>query len=287
MRPVKRLLVFTMEAGVLLLGSVLSVALVFVFAVVFRFDPVDENGFVGVVFLIGLLLTIVGFIAVRSKTRPWKIEYDAVGWTLTQAERKLHPTFARRKRIAKRVLVGMPSLIAAVVLFFYPAAFHLMHPSSQNLGPYRVSIPWTLAILSVPGVHADSEVIAFALLGSGGNSCWTPFWRGELFSSGMIFGSGKGYAGNLDYRVRYAEEMHAEGTQVLRKDLRLNDVRLSCWQYLIPHRWPWAAVTGPLWQVDCETPVGVHGQHFSAFFRGSGTDIPAFYRIIERVVPVA
>jgi hypothetical protein len=284
MRPVKRLLVFTMEAGVLLLGVVFSFALVIVSAMVFRF----ENDFGGVVFLIGLLLTIVGFIAVRGKTRKWKIEYDAVGWTLAQAERKLHPTLARRKRIARRVLVWIPSLIAAAVLFFYPEAFHLVHPGSQKLGPYRVSIPWTLAIISPPGLPADSVVIALALVGSDGNLYWTPFWGRELFSSGMGFESGKRDEDNSDYRVQYAEEMHAEGTQVLRKEFQLSDVGLTCWQYLLPdrrHSAVWAAVTGPLWQIDCETPMGVHGQHFAAWFRGSERDIPAFYRIIERVVP--
>src|SRR5580658_6277135 len=109
MRPVKRLLVFTIEAGVFLLGVVLSFALVIVSAMVSRLDPA-ENDFGGV---IGILLAIVGFIAVRGKTRKWKIEYDAVGWTLAQAEGKLHPTLARRKRIARRILVWAPSLIAA------------------------------------------------------------------------------------------------------------------------------------------------------------------------------
>jgi hypothetical protein len=82
--------------------------------------------------------------------------------------------------------------------------------------------------------------------------------------------------------------MHAEGTQVLRKEFRLSDVWLTRWQYLLSdrrHSAVLAAATGPLWQVDCETPVGVHGQHFFAWFRGSERDIPAFYRIIDRVVP--
>jgi hypothetical protein len=215
-----------MEAGVLLLGVILSVALVFVSAMVFRLDP-NENDFGGVVFLIGLFLAIVGFIAVRGKTRKWKIEYDAVGWALAQAERKLHPTLARRKRIARRILVWAPSLIAAAVLFFYPEAFHLVHPGSQKLGPYRVSIPWTLAIMSVPGVPADSAVIALALLGSEGNLYWTPFWRRELFSSGMSFESRKTDQDNLDYRVQYAEELRSAGTQVLRKEVPIERRRVD------------------------------------------------------------
>jgi hypothetical protein len=82
--------------------------------------------------------------------------------------------------------------------------------------------------------------------------------------------------------------MHAEGTQVLRKEFRLSDVWLTRWQYLLSdrrHSAVLAAATGPLWQVDCETPVGVHGQPFFAWFRGSERDIPAFYRVIDRVVP--
>src|SRR5579872_7111512 len=249
MRPLKRLLVFTIEVGVLLLGVVLSAVLAAAAAMLW-----GGGNATGALFLAGLLLTVVGFWAVRRKTRRWKIQYDAVGWALSRAETKIHPTLARRKRIAKRLFVWMPSVIAAAVLFFYPAAFHFLRPSSQNLGPYRVAIPWALAIMPGIGTHGD-QIIAFAPLGSHGNFGWMPFWRREPFSSAMIFISGKSYADNSEYRVQYAKEMHAEGTQVVLKGISLGGVGLTCWQYKVSDRWRhsvWAAFTGPLWQVDCE-----------------------------------
>jgi hypothetical protein len=172
MRPIKRLLLFASELGVLVFGVGFSFAVVVAPAI--YFDS-RENSFLLLVLLSGLVLTIVGFVAIRRKTRPWKIEYDAVGWALTQAERRVHPSRARYKRIAKRILVWVPSVIAAAVLFFFPASSHLIRPGSQYLAHYRVSVPWTFAVIPVPGVSSDNVVTAFTLIGSNGKFGLAPF----------------------------------------------------------------------------------------------------------------
>lgn len=192
MRPLKRLLVFVVEVGSLLLGLILSAVCAVVVERMFGFEPgTHELGravSLAILFA-GLVLTVVAFWAIRRRTRPWKTEYDAVGWELTQAERKLHPSRARLRRLAMRILVWAPSLLAFVVLFFFPAASHVIRPGTQTVGPYRLYIPWTIAIVPVPEVPADSFILAFALVGSDGGFGVTPVWRGEVFSSEMGFGS--------------------------------------------------------------------------------------------------
>jgi hypothetical protein len=285
MRHIKRLLILAGELSVLLFGVAFSLALVIVPAMYF---DLRENGFLQLVLLFGLGLTILGFVTVRRKTRPWKIEYDAVDWALNQAERRLHPSRARYRRIGKRILVWVPSVTAAAVLFFFPAASHLIHPGSQYLGHYRVSIPWTLTVVSVPGVPAADFVTAFVSIGSNGKFVLTPFWNREIFSSAMGFGIVKSDPDTSGFRERLTEERYAGATQLLRREFRLVHVAVTCWQYLPPDRWRFRVSnigSETLWQVDCEAPVDIRQQRFYAWFRGRAADIPVFYKIIETVTP--
>src|SRR5580658_5018370 len=94
MRVAKRLLLFVGELGILVFGLILSLKLA---ALASHLDP-NENT-VLVVFFSGCLPAIVGIVVMGRKIRRWRIEYDAVGWLVTQAKRKLHPTRARYKRI--------------------------------------------------------------------------------------------------------------------------------------------------------------------------------------------
>ena len=287
MRPLKRLLVFAVEVGTFLLGLFLSV-MAAVLVQMFGFDPAPGqlHGLGSALFLGGLVLTIVAFRAVRRRTRPWKIDYDAVGWELTRAERKLHPRRARVQRLATRVLVWAPSLLAFVVLFFFPAASHLIRPGTQTLGPYRLYIPWTLAILPAPQVPDARFIWTGAMVGSHGGFGVTAFWRREIFSSIMGFGSRKADPDNSVLEAKYAEQRRAEATQLLRKEFQLSGVELICWQYLSTYRGRMRIAGSGLWRVDCETRVGVKGQLFYAWFLGRDTDIPAFYRVIKGTVPI-
>ena len=101
MRPIKRFLVFAAELGVFLAGVVLS--FVAVVAVGWNGNPFTPS-----IFWLGLLITMAGFFVFRRKTWPWKIRYDAVGWELERAKRKLHPTRAQYKRTARRILIWLP-----------------------------------------------------------------------------------------------------------------------------------------------------------------------------------
>jgi hypothetical protein len=288
-RTTKRLLLFAGELGALVLGLALASAVASYIAVANDCYNSAECPVASAVLNAGVVLTIVGFVLLRRRTRPWKLEYDAVGWALAQTERKLHPTRTRYKRVVSRILVWTPSGIAATVLLFFPATSHLIRPGSQHLSHYRVSIPWTLVVIPAPGVSSDNFVTAFTLIGSSGKFGLTPFWKSEVFSSEMGFGSQLRGADASEFTNRMTELRHVGATQFLRRDFRLGDVALTCSQYLPPHDWPFRRGnigSTALLQIDCETPVGLRGQHFYAWFRGRGSDIPAFYKIIAGVESV-
>ncbi len=145
MRPIKRVVIFASEVGVLLVGLTASELL----AATLAYLSVSE-GLALTVGFVGFLLTIGGWLILRREMRPWKLEYDAAGWAPDRAERKEHPRRAKFKRMLRRTLLYGPSAIAAMVLFCLPVATHLLHPSSRYLRNYRVPIPWSYVVFSWP-----------------------------------------------------------------------------------------------------------------------------------------
>lgn len=292
--PAKRILILASEVGVLVFGCVFTLALVLGSANYFRSrEPFDyRNGcLLLLIILFGLLPTSVGFMAIR-RTRPWKPEYDSAAWALARAKRRLHPTRARYKRIALRIIVWVPSMIAALVLFFFPVATHLLHPSSKYFTHYRVPIPWTFTVFQ-GGYRQPANSWVDVIFSSSGRGRFgmtpfpmAPFWHELQPISHVVFESNTNgdtfdYSGMMEARRRGA-------TDVLNRELRLGDVACTCWQYRPerPHHqlfWPdiWS-----VWRVDCGTLAAVHRQNFYARFSGREEDLRAFYQIIEGVRPV-
>jgi hypothetical protein len=281
MRPIKRFVLRASELAAALFGIVLSFNLGMIF------DRM-ENALAPLTFCLGCVLTIVGLVLFRRKTRPWKINYDAVGWELSKTQRKLHPARARRKKMAQRILIWAPSAIAALVLFFYPVVTHLMHPRSQHLGHYRVPIPWTFAIFPWPGGPTDGGWVDVVVSSSGrGRFGMTPFlvppfWLTVQRLSLFTFGS------NPDantFNVGMKEVTGKDAPQI--REFRLGDVALTCWQYRPQQRyfeyWP---ESGFFLNVECETPAATRQQNFYARFYGREQDLGTFYQIIKGVTPV-
>jgi hypothetical protein len=273
-RHIKRLLLFAAEIIVLAVGTVLSVVLGILLESVTRAD---------LGFWLGLVLTALGFFAVRRKSRPWKIQYGAAGWELSQAERKLYPTRARNKRIARRILIWVPSVIAAVVLVFFPEVSHLAHPRSRYLKHYRVPISWTYTVWVRP--WEDSVVHALISNAGRGRLGISPFWGRWAFSY-MVFANENLDAATLQSWHETNETRRAKSLQQQTRELRLGDLPLTCWQYIpiYPNRpGPLSLFgAGPVWEVNCETPAA--GElNFSAWFAGRETDIPRFYEIIDSI----
>jgi hypothetical protein len=281
MRSIKRLLLFASEVGVLAVG------LVFSLAVAACIDSV-EGGLTAPVFYSGLFLTVAGVLVFRRKTRPWKIKYEAESWELSRAERRLHPARVRYKRIAQRALLWVPSLLAAVVLFFLPVATHVVHPCSHYLRHYRVPIPWNFAVFSSPGPPAAySYVLAFASSSGKGRFGMTRSWDSEQVPSVMLFGSIQPDADTFEFNHRSTMSRRAGAAQELQRGFRLGNIAFTCWQYV--HHDRYGVRSGPSgakplwWNIDCETPVDVRQHNLYAWFEGREEDIPAFYKIIEGV----
>ena len=280
MRPIKRFLVFSSELGILVLGFVLSLAIAMDLA-----SSENTAQFAPFVFYSSLILTVVAFFVLRRQTRAWKIRYDAVGWKLRQAERKLHPARARYKRIVRRNLVWVPSAIAAFVLFFFPFATHLAHPRPLDLMNYRIPIPWTFTVFrsSVPqysGVEAIVNSSGMKRFGI------TPFWDGERRFSLMNFVSTNG---PLSSGLQNGDWMPRDASQLSTRKLRANDVGFTCRQYLRQPRRPFVFGIGPLyangpfWEINCQAAAGGYKQVLDASFFGREEDIPEFYSIIAGV----
>jgi len=277
-RRSKRVLLSVGEFGILILGFYLSL---FSGAIVaFAFEFAGESA-VGWGFLcgaiLGLVLTVVGFRAVRRKNRPWKIEYEADRRELERAERKTHPTRARCKRIAKRVLVCMPSLVAALVLFFFPVATHIVHLRAHYLGHYRVPIPWNLAVFSSPEVFWARNYV-WALARSDDRARFGVTSYGEP-SSAIEFGFIDPDYDAIRFNARYSGSWHP-AAQEFSRDFRLNGVAFRCWQYQYGH------FGGGAWSISCKTPLEARWLNLYAGFLGREEDIPIFYRIIEGITPV-
>jgi len=208
---------------------------------------------------------LVAFAAVRPlrrRTRSWKIAYDAEGYLLSKAERQCHPTLVRYKRLATSVLVCLPSVIAAFVLFFLPVATHLAHPSSHYLPHWIIPIPWNLQI------HRWPEYNYVVALSSGNPHTRDFGLTSTSLSSAMHFHSVPATEWAEQQRDR---ERHPRDSPPNERWFSPGGVRISCLQ----DRYYEA------WRIDCETPGDAGELNLSALFLGSEEDIATFYQIIK------
>jgi hypothetical protein len=235
----------------------------------------------------GLLLAFVGLLKFRRKTRPWKIRYDAAGYQLEQAERKVHPTRVRFKRMLYRTLVCVPSAVAALVLFLFPVTSHFLHPRSQYLRHYRVPILWTATAFLFRGPEAGTDlVVAFVSGSAHGRYGATPFWDTDPRLSVMTF-SGADMS-TVDYRDQ-TSVLPKAASRVFRSDFREGAVPFTCWQYQPSYvntfRDPWVGVAA-IWEVNCGTSMGTRRRTFFVGFKRREDELSAFYKTIEHVTPV-
>lgn len=296
MRIVKKFLVVACDIGVLYFGLFFSAALAGTIAGVAAtwFDSRWNNAAAPVVlfgFLTGLVLTGLGFAAMRRKTRRWEIEWDAAAWVLSRAERRLHPARARCKRIARRILVWAPSAIAAGVLFFLPVATHVVHPGSRYLRHYRVPIPWNVTVFSSASPRFGCGwIVALASSSGKGRYGVTPFWiwKSEQLSSEMLFEARRPEADAFEFNGKRAVPRRRRAAQESQREFQLGGVGFTCRQSVNQdHYGAWIGGSGgePLWwNVECVTPVGVRERNLHAWFVGREEDVPVFYKIIEGVV---
>ena len=283
MRTAKRVLLSLGEIGTLLLGFVISVLLA---VYVDESLKPREEAVTLATFFTGLLLSVVAAVVFRRKHRARKFAYDVVSWELSRTERRSYPRRARVKRVRLQILPWLPSVFAAFVLFFFPVASHLFHPTSRYLRNYRVPIPWNATVFSMPGTPPAGQNWAEALISKTSTERFgmTPNWRREEPSSSMMFASIDSWEGyGLDTQPSFPDQQPP--VQLTRKQLRLGEVPLVCWEHQLPDRFRGFYYIGP-WEVQCGTPDTAHQRNFCARFSGAANDLPIFYKIIEGVTPV-
>jgi hypothetical protein len=280
MRPLKRLLIFAAEAVVFVFGFVLWFTLAIFLA---TFFDLRASVIGTLIFCFSFLLALAGFVLFRRKTQAWKTEYDAVGYALKKAQSKLHPTRAKCNRMLQRTIIWAPSAVAAMVVFLFPLATHLLHPSSQYLRHFRIPIPWTATVFSLPGGAYRPDWIE-ALVSSSGHGRYgvTPFWDSDPRFSIMTFWSD---TIGTDETVTTIDDT----ADVLSKEFRIGAVPLTCSQYRPTYKRPFGdrlIGTIMIWEVVCKTPPDPHRPSFLALFHGREESIPVFYKVVEGVTPV-
>jgi len=267
MRLTKRILLSLMEVGFLVFLFILTSALAIFLESVAKIHY--EYGL-----LLGTAFSLYGWFLTQKSTRQWKIEYDAARWIEKRSKLTLHPHRARYLRLARRSLLWVPSAFASLVLFFFPIATHLVHPSVR-LKHYRISLPWTWTVL-LPLFVSEEYSYVDALISANplGRLGVTPFWDTDTSFSVVTFGS-----------FGHPNEHRRDGaTQVSERDFNLGVSTLACWQYLPSDKMRfWHALPKTYWQIDCDISGSRFDLDFWAQFSGREQDIPAFYGVLEHV----
>jgi hypothetical protein len=158
--------------------------------------------------------------------------------------------------------------------------------------PYhRVPVPWNFTVFSFLELNQKyGSVTALGRSSGTGRFGLTPVGSREALSA-MSFGSFPYLALSMSVASDRMREAESQGGH--RREFRLGDVALTCWQYEPPPRRGWVAgpftfriFAGHFLQIECEAPADVHRQRFSASFTGRDEDVPAFYKTLEGVTAV-
>jgi hypothetical protein len=146
----KKLLLLTRDLTLLGCGFYIAAALAAVLGIGFFGD--SPPAFAVFVSVFGLLAAAaVGAQAAwRKKNVPaWEIENDAAEYLRAKCERTLYPHRARIKRRVARIVIWLPSILAAVAAIFLPATTHIRHPLGYQVGGYSIPIPWSLMTITL------------------------------------------------------------------------------------------------------------------------------------------
>ncbi len=236
------------------------------------------------VFVLGLLATGFGLALFRRSTKSRKIECGTAAWLLEKAEFSRRPMRARRRRLVRLASICTPSAIAIVVIFFFPAATHLVHPSSWYFAHYRLPIPWNFAVLPANGSLLDYRAME-VIVGSGPRGrlgltalrVW-PFWEEERLSK-------------ISFWFWLAPKSSISNGEVADRQFRGGNTVTTCsqrrseWRPLSP-LYLRLSGTGPMWEVFCTTTTTLDPWEVGASFFGGGEDLHAFYRIMGGISAV-
>lgn len=249
MRTVKRLLIFLRVIGLGFVWFLISAALAaYSFALL---------GLLHFVFVPWLSLFLMGLFLFVRDVQAREFKHD-----VAEFQR------GRTRSRAAKVLIWIPSLLAALVLFFFPIASHLPNPGSHFLTHYRVPIPWTVTVYEFQELADDCSLVEAHVRNFGmGQFGAMLFWDRSAFTSSLTFGNFRS-----DPDVWSSDRRGA--TELSRKEIVVGDIAVSCHQYTRGSK---------RWYANCQTPPGTGRYDFYARFQGSEADLPLFYSIVSGI----
>ena len=218
---------------------------------------------------------MAGFVLFRRRSRKWKVKLDAEAFLKFRSRMQSHAKRTIWLERIRRGLMGLPSLLAAFVLFFVPVASHIVFSARQLTLHYRFSVPVNWMI--VKSFDAGMTSVFFNNEGALRYGI-TPLWLRRSFRSGATFGWS-------DPKTPYPwwrplRERGGKRTEVASSKFRIGKLEMECWEYATPYRDP-----EPLTEVLCETrPNGVDFNLHAAFL-GHEEDKQSFYAVVRSAVP--
>jgi len=283
MALLKRAALLLAEAGLLFFGFAISL-------VAAKLLDSSENEFAVIGFFSGLLLTIVGWLTLRCKTRRWKIEQDAAQWMASRPFGKKYPRRAKFLRIAHRWLLWVPSACAAFVLFFLPVASHVPLAGRSLVPHYNLSTPLSWMVIPTGGRYNPFVRTFFSGEGAA-RFGMTSMWLIPSTPSDATFSIGDPRVREEDWSLQESELASFHGTHLAEREFKMGTITMKCWEY--SHEYGYSAEVlrsmrrpAVVWEVICLTEPNRVDFNLRASFFGREEDIPAFYRVVESAKPI-
>lgn len=280
MRLFKKFLLFISELVFLFFGFVFSLGL----AAYLDFIGIKLAAVIA--FLLIFILICAAPIWFRRKAGNWTVAADATAWLAHRSRRQLHPRRAKYLRIVQRTFLWFPSICAAFVLFFLPAASHTLFSGARLVPHYRVRTPLNWLMIKGPG---DNFAEAFFSNEGAARYGFTPIWFNHSMPSGAIF-----LASDPEhpYGWNRPESELASGriTHVGVRKFQLGMITATCYEYR--HVYDDAARSSSsifdppvLWESLCSTQPNGVDYNLRAAFLGHHEDLAAFYDLLNSASP--
>lgn len=272
-RLIKKSFLFAAELVFLFVGFVVSLI-----PCAYLQDTASKSCPVVVILCFSLVCT--AWVWIRRKTRKWATAADAEAFLANRCWRQLHPRRAKYVRSIRRWAIWLPSIFAAFVLFFLPAASHLLYLGRSIFPHYRVSIPLNWMVIEYQG----SGWLLFSEQGAARHGL-TPIWFNRRMPSGVVFLIRDPEHADVWSRPE-SELANGHTTHLGVRDFRLGMLTSRCYEYRhiygnAPESSSGILTPPVLWESLCATdPNGINYNLRIAFF-GHREDLPTFYKVLN------
>jgi hypothetical protein len=278
MPVLKRVLLFLAELGILVVGIVVTSAILYHFQD--EESPALATAFFGI-----LVVSVLIFVLFRRKSRKWKITVDAATFLNDRAVRREHPRRAKIMRTLRRSLLWFPLLIVAFTLFFLPATSHVVFSSRHLVPHYKFNVPLNWMIVKSPGPYTFVWVY-FSNVGVARYGL-TPIWFTKSLPSGATFGITDPSRSYEWYRPK-TDSTGARIILIQETSFRIGEIEMKCWEY----EGEFHHVSNPrisdaprvLREVLCSTEPNGRNFNLRASFLGRRDEVLTFYQVLRTAI---